>query len=605
MSQDRPPCKRLPLAELAPGSAIHSVSRMNPMLAGLLALPALLAASAGTGALLHSRGCWSARVAAGCLFLSGVTALLGWMGLLYPAALWSVLAAGVATFPAAVRRPAPLHWKAAATALVLLLLPALLPQSARDAMNHHLYLPRLWLETGTIHRPGWAGFFSYPYMVESLYALAGGTFGLRCTGVVSLLGLLAALGVLEGSTPGPRRAGLLAAAAWLAAPEVFRNATWAYSDSFLYLYALLGFLESTSPEPRPWLAGLWAGAAGACKYNGLAASAVILTILAVRPGRRAERAAAGAAVFTAVTLAWALPNLIQWGNPVYPLARSLLGPPDTLSSRSRELISAYADYTSAMERPLDILSLPVGISLFGRWDEPRLFDGASGPLLLAGAAAFALAGRRRVRLTAPILVSLLVTLIGFPAVRVRYLFPGLVMAAPLAGEGLSSIMDRGRPARIVALLVIAASIGWSGSWLVRLYSETEPWRGASRDYLVNRLPYMSFYMSADSVLEPSDTTLFVNMGNRAFYFPSYVIYDDRRFPLVVLDRLWRGCTAEELAEAVRRTGAEYLAMDMEISQINIVGELEDSGLAEWRRFLSRMTEPVVTKGDYVLFRLLD
>lgn len=544
-------------------------------------------------------------MAAGCLLLSGATALLGWAGLLRPVILWGVLAAGVATFPAALRKSAPLRWKAAASALVLLLLPALLPQTARDAMNHHLYLPRLWLETGAIHRPGWAGFFSYPYMVESLYALVGGTFGLRCTGVVSLLGLLAALGVLEGSTPGPRRAGLLAAAAWLAAPEVFRNATWAYSDSFLYLYALLGFIESTSPEPRPWLAGLWAGAAGACKYNGLAASAAILAILAVRSGRRMGRTAAGAAVFTAVTLAWALPNLVQWGNPVYPLARSLLGPPDTLTSRSRELISAYSDYSSAMEGPLDLLSLPVGVSLFGRWDDPRLFDGASGPLLLAGAAAFALAGRRRLRLLVPVMVSLLVAAAGFPAIRVRYLFPGLVMAAPLAGEGLSAIMDRGRPARIAAFLVVAASIGWSGSWLVRLYAETDPWRGAGRDYLVNRLPYMPFYMSADSILEPSDTTLFINMGNRAFYFPSYAIYDERRFPIVVLDRLWRGCTAEELREAVRRTGAAYLAMDMEISQINIVGELEDCELAEWRRFLSKMTEPVVTRGDYVLFRLLD
>lgn len=578
---------------------------MNCMLAGLLALPALVAASAGTGALIHARGCWPARVAAGCLLLSGATAVLGWAGLLRPVVLWGVVAAGIATFPAALRRPAPLHWRAAASALALLLLPALLPQSARDAMNHHLYLPRLWLETGALHRPGWAGFFSYPYMVESLYTLVGGTFGLRCTGVVSLLGLLATLGVLEGSTPGPRRAGLLAAAAWLAAPEVFRNATWAYSDSFLCLYALLGFLESTSPEPRPLLAGLWAGAAGACKYNGLGASAAVLAILAVRPGRRIGRSAAGAAVFTAVSMAWALPNLVQWGNPVYPLARSLLGPPDTLSLRSRELLSAYADYSSAMEGPLDLLSLPVGVSLFGRWDDPRLFDGASGPLLLAGAAAFALAGRRRVRMLAPALVSLLIAAAGFPAIRVRYLFPGLVMAAPLAGEGLSAVMDRGRPARIAAFLVMAASIGWSGSWLVRLYAETEPWRGANRDYLLNRLPYMPFYMSADRVLEPSDTTLFINMGNRAFYFPSYVIFDDRRFPLVVLDRLWRGCNAEELAEALRRTGAEYLAMDMEISQINIVSELGEAEFAEWRRFLSRKAEPVVTRGDYVLFRLLD
>lgn len=206
---------------------------------------------------------------------------------------------------------------------------------------------------------------------------------------------------------------------------------------------------------------------------------------------------------------------------------------------------------------------------------------------------------------APALVSLLIAAAGFPAIRVRYLFPGLVMAAPLAGEGLSAVMDRGRPARIAAFLVMAASIGWSGSWLVRLYAETEPWRGANRDYLVNRLPYMPFYMSADRVLEPSDTTLFINMGNRAFYFPSYVIFDDRRFPLVVLDRLWRGCNAEELAEALRRTGAEYLAMDMEISQINIVSELGEAEFAEWRRFLSRKAEPVVTRGDYVLFRLLD
>jgi len=114
---------------------------------------------------------------------------------------------------------------------------------------------------------------------------------------------------------------------------------------------------------------------------------------------------------------------------------------------------------------------------------------------------------------------------------------------------------------------------------------------------------MRFYEISDSVLEAGDTTLFLNMGNRAFYFPGYVVYEETRFPLPVLDRIWRGLDADSIASEMRSSGIGYLAVDMSVSEINMSGLLDARGFGTWRDFVARKLDPVVSEGPYILFRL--
>ncbi len=567
-------------------------------------LLALFLAFEGAGGAVAGRSPVPVRLGAGILVICTITGILGWAGLLTPVMLWAVLGLSVASLLMNRRSP---HGRGLilvlAAALVLLPLAGM-PPVARDAMNHHLYLPRLWLESGAIYRPGWARFFSYPYLVELLYALTGGTIGFRAAGTVSLAGFLCSLAALvEGGGERRRGDGILAALILLSIPEAFRNATWAYADSFLVLFSVLAFVELTSGQGRPARAAVWAAAAAACKYNGLVVAAVVAAALPLRFRLSPGRLAACWGLILLLCLPWAVPNLVEHSNPVYPLLSGLFGTARELAPQSQQLIDDYGRFVSAVDGPLGYVMLPLRVSLGGRWDDPRSFDGASGPLLLAGTLLFLMLGRNRRRIVIPAAVIILSIVFMGHSIRTRYLLPGLAMLCLPAAEGLGEAFSRRGFAGIAAKVMAAVCLGWSASWLVRLYAAEKPWEAGEEDFLQSRLPYMGFYEICDSVLEDDDTTLFVNMGNRAFYFPAPVIFEESRFPIPLLDRIYRGMSADSIAADLRMSGVRYIAAEMDVSQINLSEALDDSDFAVWRDFATNRLEPVASEGPYILFRL--
>ncbi len=572
-------------------------------LAGFASLAGALACA---GRLILTDRPWPERVAMGALVLYLAVSLAGWASLLAGPVLWGILVVPVAA-GILLSKKTPIRFRPPVILIVtaVILLPlAAMPQTARDAMNHHMYLPRLWLESGSIHRPGWCPFFFYPYLVESLYALVGGTFGFRAAGVVSLTGFLAAVAAAwHAASPAGRRASLMSALVVLSIPEALRNATWAYSDSFLLLFSILAAGELARKDGSPLLTALWAAAAGACKYNGLPVMAFVLLALAWKLRRQVPKLAVPLAAAILLSATWALPNALETGNPFHPLLGSLFGNAEVLDARTSELLGASSDYMASVSSPGDLLALPLRMSVQGRWDDPRLYDGASGPLILMGVLLFLLLGRNRTSILPALAVLLMTVFFSGAAVRVRYLFGAFGMLAIPAGAGLDRALSVGRPGRVAVWAAIAICLFWSGSWLARLYAAERPWEAADPSFLEKRLPYMSFYSEVDSVLEPGDTTLFVNMGNRAFYYPGYAVFNSRRFPLDILQPLWAGTDSDGLASLLRARGISHLAVDMDIADINITGELTDEEFAEWREFAALRMEPVVSLGPYVLFRL--
>jgi hypothetical protein len=254
--------------------------------------------------------------------------------------------------------------------------------------------------------------------------------------------------------------------------------------------------------------------------------------------------------------------------------------------------------------PVDYLLLPVRLSLTGRWDDPRLFDGASGPLLLLGSVLFLLFGRRRREyLMLPAACLLAAVVILGSAVRTRYLLPGLAMLSVPAAMGLLAVRERIRSWLVV--LLVAVCLGWTVSKLVPLYGTERPWTVlGGEDYLANRLGYIPFYREAERVVDMDDLTLFVNMGNRAFYFPSRVIYSQERFPIRVLEMLWAGCSDTEMVERLKSEGVGWVAMNMDFTAVNIPWELTANELDVWRRFVAMRLRPVISMNPFVLFEVI-
>lgn len=580
---------------------------MSGFLLCLPALAVLAAAFCGSGGLLLPGRTWPERLGAGALLVSLAVSAAGWLSALSSAVLWAILAVAAASAAiGARRRLSPDGLLLPAIALLILLPLAAMPPMARDAMNHHLYLPRLWLETGGIQRPPWCPFFFYPYLVEALYTLVGGTFGFRVSGMVSLLGFAGAVGAAwHAAEPHGRRTAFLASLVVLSVPEALRNATWAYSDSFLLLFSILAAGELSKDRWNPFLAAIWGAAAGACKYNGLPVTAAVILVIAWRFRRSPVRLAAPLAAAILLSAAWAVPNVIEKGNPVHPLLGGLFGTEPDVPQRTEDLLAGALAYSASVSGPSDLAALPLRMSIQGRWDDPRLYDGASGPLLLLGILLFAVLGKGRMSAMPALAVFAATVLLSGQSARVRYLFGAIGMLSIPAGCGLSKALSSGRAGRAVTLAATAICLIWSGSRLFDLYGGERPWEALDRSFLEKRLPYMSFYNEVDRVLEPGDTTLFVNMGNRAFYWPSYAIFNARRFPLDVLEPLWAGVGAGGLDSILRVRGVTHVAVDMDIADINISGELTEGEFAEWRQFVALWMEPVVSEGPYVLFRLAE
>lgn len=560
----------------------------------------------GVLALPHSES-WSRKFGAGSLLMFFLVSAAGWSGLMVSALLWAILAIGAILWVHPGRFSIPRGGVMIALCGLILFPLILLPPISRDAMIHHLYQARIWLEAGRIVRPDWSGIFSYPYLVESFYTVAGGTFGFRVSRVVSLLGFLAACSVSAGYflREGRWKTAVLSLIVLMSIPELVRNATWSYSDSFLVFFSLLAYVEFIRKNGNPLLAVIWAGGASCCKYNGfivLASVCILLPFFFRNMTRKVVIYSIFAALFT--TAWWAIPNLLQWGNPVYPLLQGIFNPNITVSSRAAEYY-ALNTFSTSLHGILDYLLLPVRISLHGEWNNPALFDGASGPLLLAGTIlAFVVVKDRRKKFLLPFLYMIITLIANGAAVRVRYLLPGLAMLSIPVSETFENLLiNKSKIVRATTTVLIAVCVIWSAVKIMNLYEHERPWE--SKDdttYLDENAPYYDFFQKCDRYISESDTTLLVNM-NRPFYFPGYSVFDHRVVPFELMEMLYAGMDSEEIVNSLRRRGITHLAIDMFLTSINITPELSANELEQWREFVSFRLDPLLTVDQYILFKL--
>ncbi|MFQ5903024.1 MAG: phospholipid carrier-dependent glycosyltransferase, partial [Candidatus Binatia bacterium] len=217
----------------------------------------------------------------------------------------------------------------------------LVPPTARDELTHHLAVPRLYVKAGRILEIPFAPYSYYPGLVDMLYTpfikwgwdsvpkLIHGLFGF-------LTGLLLYAYLARRLSP---VYGLLGLFFFIFTPAILRLSNWAYVDLGLIFYStasLLCLLQwKEAIETKRWLvlAGLSAGFALAIKPNGLLVFFLLFLFLTFLLGRERERSLREivSLIFLFLILAfipfspWALKNLIQTGNPLFPLLAGFFG----------------------------------------------------------------------------------------------------------------------------------------------------------------------------------------------------------------------------------------------------------------------------------------
>ncbi len=302
--------------------------------------------------------------------------------------------------------------------LLAMLLGSLLPPTDFDVKAYHLTGPKEYFLNGRITFLEHNVYTNFPFLTEMLCLL----------GMVLrqdwYRGALAGQAVLMGFAPlaglalfcAGRRwfgnaVGWLAATIFLTTPWTYRLAIIAYVEGALSCYLFLAlFAVLLAIELVSWrlfvVAGLLAGSAMACKYPGLVSVVIplgaVVTICAYRRGAGrsnlkmgGDDSVSGASDMTppilnlehptpsvlkallafgvGVTIAigpWLLKNIVETGNPVYPLAYGLFGGRDWDAASHAKWRAGHSPSTYAVS---DLAEKFIDVTAKADWLSPLLF----------------------------------------------------------------------------------------------------------------------------------------------------------------------------------------------------------------------------------------
>ena len=369
---------------------------------------------------------------------------------------------------------------------VSILILAAVPPVDRDALTHHLAVPKLYLKHGGIHEIPHVPFSYYPMNLDLLYAIPL-YFGndiipkyIHFGFALLTAGLIASYLFRRLGSP---TAALLGVLLFLSLPVVVKLSITVYVDLGLIFFStaallqLLRWAETGFRLKHLVWGGIFAGLCLGTKPNGMLSLFFLTAVVpflyrpgadgpASKPsGERCRRQGPGigfkplgwAGLFVLIALLvyspWMLRNYIWTGNPVYPMAQGVFASnnpasPGEPSSAARDA----EDFQTSSSRGHggfgfghfvgrkiifgeslpEILAIPLRVFFQGQDDNPRLFDGRLNPYLLIFPliAVWAANGRRRpprVRMEVRLLgaFSLLYLLFAFflADMRIRYIAP--------------------------------------------------------------------------------------------------------------------------------------------------------------------------------------
>ena len=369
-------------------------------------------------------------------------------------------------FPLKPKRDAAIAL-AVAPFLVLMLLGSTVPTTEFDAREYHLQGPKEWFLVGRVER--------LPHNVYTQMPAGTEIITLLCMTLCDdwRVGALAGQATLAGFVPlaalaagcVARRlfgagAGWFAAAAFLTSPWAVRLAVHPYAEGALCAYGTLALLAVTIAVRRrrqrlvrpALLAGLLAGAAFACKYPALLLIALPagVAVFIASPVRRWGKVAAFACGFACVAMPWLLKNLIETGNPVFPLLWDLLGGTGWDAATNARWAAAHAPPDWSPARWPHWFGQPLGLDLYHT------------SLAVAFAPLAALARPRRAAWLAAALCGLVAVWYVATHRIDRFWVPLLPAGCVLAGAGLRWATRRDeRPVRVAAWTAAGGGVAFN------------------------------------------------------------------------------------------------------------------------------------------------
>ncbi len=537
------------------------------------------------------------------------------------------------------------------------ILLASVPPVSRDAMTHHLAVPRLWIERGLLAELPEISFSYYPQLLDVLYMLplyAGVDFAAKYLHFAFAL-MTAGLIYLFVRRRIGAAWGALAGLMFLTIPVILKLSVTVYVDLGLIffsagaLFAMVLWLEDTRRYKWLLIAAVCSGLALSTKYSALISFFVMslaLPLFFLKDSGDGVRAQANAvkfgALFVLVSLLvfspWMIRNASLTGNPMYPLLQGVFGHrvTDAANVDSDAVVHASVVVDEQLRNqpksmsPLLIrrlvyeeslpytLFIPVRIFYEGQDNDPKYFDGRLNLLLLLLPLALLFTTRqirfeqKELPLFAAYVVLVVMLTFLTKDMRARWIsaiIPPLVVLSVYSLYLLNELMAKRYPVKNAVhpatIVIVALYFLPNLFYSLDLYRKIDPLPvvsgQVSRDaYISERRPEYAVISAANDAVPDDGKVLGLFIGKRRYFFDVDAIVLNEVFTSIAEN----AASAADIAGRLRALGYTHI-----VTNNHLFGEwMNRTDEATRRRvgnFATQHVNELHAVGTYGLYEIID
>jgi len=505
----------------------------------------------------------------------------------------------------------------------LTLINTLTPPFYRDALIHHLAIPKWYIRHhGIVNIP-----FSipsyYPPFMEMLYV---GALLLSSDIFAQLIHFLFYLGALFFTFTlaiklTTRPMSLLAVLLFGSLPVVCQVSSAAYSDlglTFFTVGLILALFHWLQTRAQGWfyLGALMAGFAVGCKYNGLIVLFSLLTCVLFSLSRwkvplkhLAKKIVLFLLLVFLVNSFWLVRNFWHTDNPVYPLASSLIG---KNSDFSQSKVSPYEIRNLLYGETLrDQILLPWTLSVMTKTKARHELDGVISPIFLVFLPFFFFLPGKTPEIKWIAYFSLLYFLFFWASsvVRLRYLMPIYPLIGIITAFTAGALEIKWKKFFITITLSVAFLLNLY--WVLQYTSIVNPinfliGKESRQAFLCRLLPSYPVFEYINNKLPKTSRIMFLyggNFGNDGYYLNCDYFFDSRYLGSTVKNILQKSLTPEEVRKEFNRMGITHLFINWTLLHIDFSSSLPEEKLVLYKFFCQKYLYLEFKQGGSFLYCL--
>jgi hypothetical protein len=485
------------------------------------------------------------------------------------------------------------------TAVVVVM--CMVPPVSKDALVHHLAVPKLYLNHGGIYEIPFMDFSYYPMNLNLLYMIPL-YFG---NDIIPKLihfsfALLTAWLIFNYLK---KRAGFVygmsGALFFLSIPVIVKLSTTVYVDlgviffSFTSLLLVMKWLREGFKARYLVYSGIMCGLALGTKYNSLVTFALLSLFIPFTYSRYSinrkailSRSILSCVIFVFTALAvfspWMIRNYCWKENPIYPLYNKVFHPPVSVApvnknaqkmTRQNRGLFTFRHFAYG-ESGLEISMLPLRIFFQGEDGNPRYFDGKLNPFLLIFSLLAFLPVKnvpellRREKLIMLSFSILFILIALFSAVfRIRYIAPIIPPLTVLSILGIKNLFDifNGMTSRFnksaggaCVVLLFLFCLVLNVSYIIKLFGKVDPLsyisgRISRDEYISNFIPEYPALKFINENLASDSKIFFIYLGRRGYYCDRDYYFNSGLLHRIIL----KARNPEEILSGFQKRGITY------------------------------------------------